>query len=105
MKTRFLKRVFGVALIFLCNTGISFAQWSGANSELTKVQQEINGTTNTLVNIICIILGLIGVGSLALAYAKHTKGDPSASDALSKVGFGLLVVIILIQVIKMTLLS
>ena len=105
MKTRFLKKILGVALVFLCNTGISFAQWSNANSELTRVQSELSTSTNTLVNIICIILGLIGVGSLALAYAKHTKGDPSASDALSKVGFGLLVVIILVQVIKMTLLT
>lgn len=101
---KFFKRASLALSVFLCNAFIASAQWSSASQELKEVQNELKNSVETIVNICSIVLGLIGVASLALAYAKHTKGDPSAADSLSKVGFGLVIVIILIQVIKMTLL-
>lgn len=101
---KFFKRASLALSVFLCNAFIASAEWSSADQELKEVQTQLKNSVETIVNICSIILGLIGVASLALAYAKHTKGDPSAADSLSKVGFGLVIVIILIQVIKMTLL-
>ena len=102
---KFFKRASLALSVFLCNAFIASAQWSSADKELKEVKKGLENNVDTMVDIFCIVLGVIGVGSLALAYAKHTKGDPSASDSLSKVGFGLLIVIILVQVIKMTLLA
>ena len=102
---KFFKRVSLALSVFLCNAFIASAQWTSADSELTTMKNQLSQSVGTIVNICSIIMGLIGIASLALAYAKHTKGDPSAADSLSKVGFGLVIVIILIQVIKMTLLS
>lgn len=102
---KFFTRVFCVLTIFLSRVMIASAQWTSASSEMTTIQTELKTMTSTIINILSIVIGLIGVGSLAMAYAKHTKGDPSAADALTKVGFGLVIVIILMQIIKMTLLS
>ena len=102
---RIFNRIFLFLAAFLGSSFMASAQWSSADSEFTTMQTQINGVANTLVNIASLIIGLVGIGSLAIAYAKHTKGDPSAADALTKVGFGLIIVIIIIQVIKMTLMS
>lgn len=102
---KFFKRTALALGVLLCNAYAASAQWNSADAELTAMKNQLSQSVGTIVNICSIVLGLIGVASLALAYAKHTKGDPSAADSLSKVGFGLVIVIILIQVIKMTLLS
>ena len=102
---KFFTRVSCALTIFLSHAYIASAQWTSASAQLNTVQTELKSLTTTIINILSIVIGLIGVASLALAYAKHTKGDPSAADALTKVGFGLVIVIVLMQVIRMTLLQ
>lgn len=102
---KFFTRMSCAFFIFLSSAVMASAQWTSASSELNVVKTEITSVTTTIINILSVVIGLIGVASLALAYAKHTKGDPSAADALMKVGFGLVIVIVLMQIIKMTLLS
>ena len=39
------------------------------------------------------------------AFWKHSKGDPSSQDALTKIAGGLLIAVVILQVIRMTFLS
>ena len=50
-------------------------------------------------------MALIGIFMLAVNLYKYFKGDPSSNDALMKVGGGLLVAVIILQVINYTMLG
>ena len=46
----------------------------------------------------------VGVGMLGVNLYKYFKGDPTSNDALTKIGGGLLVAVIILQVINYTML-
>lgn len=92
-----------VALLML--SAVALSAQNSASQMLNTAYTEVKGTVTTIVNIASLIIGIVGVVSLIVAYSKHTKGDPSSADSLMKVGFGLLIVIVLMQVIRMTLLT
>ena len=48
-------------------------------------------------------MGLVGAVMLGVNLYKYFKGDPSSNDALMKVGGGILIAVILLQVIRVTL--
>ncbi len=69
----------------------------GADDTLTNI-------SGLVINVVSVIMALIGVGMLAVNLYKYFKGDPSSNDALMKVGGGLLVAVIILQVINYTML-
>jgi len=103
MKNRLILLVYGMMAPV-----ISFAQ-SGKSADaqqvLDKTYQEINKLTNNIINIVSIVGALVGVIMLAPNLLKYLKGDPSSNDALMKVGAGIIIFVILLQVIRVALLN
>ena len=103
MKQLSSKVICAVAAV-MAGPVVMFAQ-ADANSLLTTAKTTVSGLVNTIVLIVEIIMGLVGVIKLATNLAQYMKNDPSAHDALSKVGLGLLIAVVILQVIRMTLLA
>lgn len=76
-----------------------------ANALLTTAKTTISSLVNTIVLIVEIIMGLIGAVMLAVNLAKYFKDDGRANDSLMKIGGGLLIAVVILQVIRMTLLA
>lgn len=76
-----------------------------ASTVLTNTTQQLNTLAGSIVNIISIIMGLVGAIMLGVNLAKYFKGDPSSNDALTKVGAGLLIATVILQIIRVTYLS
>lgn len=70
----------------------------GASSQLTQM-------ASSFINLISVVGALAGVAMLAPNLLKYLKGDPSSNDALIKVGAGIIIFVIILQVIRMTMLS
>ena len=98
-----MRRVAALLLVMAASSSVAFAQ--DASSFLTQAHGEVSGISALIVNIVCVIMGIIGVVMLATNLAKYFKGDPSSNDALMKIGGGMLIAIIILQVIRMTLLT
>ena len=102
MKNRLILLVYGMMAPV-----ISFAQTSkgrDAKGVLDKTYEEISKLTDNIINIVSIVGALVGVIMLAPNLRKYLKGDPSSNDALMKVGAGIIIFVILLQVIRVALL-
>lgn len=84
---------------------VAFAQAGTADQILSQTHSTLMGLSTLVVNVVSIVMGLVGVAMLAVNLAKYFKGDPSSNDALMKVGGGLLIAVIILQVIRVTLLK
>lgn len=84
---------------------VSFAQANtDARTILEGAATQVTGLASTIINLVSIIGALVGVVMLAPNLLKYLKGDPSANDALIKVGAGLMIFVILLQIIKVVML-
>ncbi|MBQ0086725.1 MAG: hypothetical protein KBS72_03455 [Bacteroidales bacterium] len=90
------------ASVFL--TLSAYAQ-KDVTSMLSTTQSTLKTIVTPIINIFSIILGLIGVVMLAPDMAKFMKGEGTSADSLLKHGGGLLIAVILLQIIRVTLLS
>ena len=102
MKNRLILLVYGMMAPV-----ISFAQSSkgrDAKGVLDNTYDEISKLTDSIINIVSIVGALVGVIMLAPNLLKYLKGDPSSNDALMKVGAGIIIFVILLQVIRVALL-
>lgn len=50
-----------------------------------------------------VLSGVIAAGSLIPAAVRFFKGDPQSQDALTKIGIGMLVLLIILGIIKLTI--
>lgn len=98
---KILTRTFCVllAVVFF----VTVANGQDASAILGTAKTTINGLVVVIFNIVSIVMGLIGAVMLVVSLAKYLKGDPSSNDALMKVGGGLLIAVIILQVIKNTM--
>lgn len=103
IKSRFASRFVLVFTFMLLAAFSAVAQ--DASTFITTAHTEVKSISALVVNIVCIIMGIIGVVMLATNLAKYFKGDPSSNDALMKIGGGMLIAIIILQVIRITLLT
>ena len=76
-----------------------------ANTILTQTHSTLLQLSSLIVNVVSIVMGLVGIAMLGVNLAKYVKGDPSSNDALMKVGGGLLIAVVILQIIKVTLLK
>ena len=76
-----------------------------AEGILQGAESTLQGLAGLVINVVSVIMGFIGVFMLAVNLYKYFKGDPSSNDALMKVGGGLLVAVIILQVINYTMLG
>lgn len=80
------------------------AQTQDAQTILQNASTTISNLAGTIVNLVSIIGALVGVVMLAPNLLKYLKGDPSANDALIKVGAGLMIFVVILQIIRVTML-
>ncbi len=91
-----------LAFSFLAVPQLAFAAGDpSAQSLIDEVETELTGFAEPIINIVTIIMGIIGVVMIAINLSKYLKGDPSSNDSLLKVGIGMLIAVVLLQVIKM----
>lgn len=76
-----------------------------AEGILQGAEDTLQGLAGLVINVVSVIMALIGIFMLAVNLYKYFKGDPSSNDALMKVGGGLLVAVIILQVINYTMLG
>lgn len=76
-----------------------------ASTILSTTHTTLLSLATQIVNVVSIVMGLVGVVMLGINLAKYLKGDPSSNDALMKVGGGLLIAVVILQIIKVTLLK
>lgn len=93
-----------VAVLFMVPVA-AFAQAPDASTILSGTATQLNSMASLIVNIVSIVMGLVGAVMLAVNLAKYFKGDPSSNDALMKVGGGLLIAVVILQVIRFTFLK
>lgn len=74
-------------------------------SQLDQIESTLRTGAKSAINIISVMVGLIAVIMLAWNYFKRSKGDGQSNDALASWGWGLIIVIIGLQVIKLVFLS
>lgn len=102
------KKVITTAAVIgacLLAPAVAFADASQADQILIETHGTLLGLSGVIVNVVSIVMGLIGVAMLAVNLVKYFKGDPSSNDALIKVGGGLLIAVVILQIIKVTLLK
>lgn len=106
-KKRFFNRI-AVALVLSLAPVVAFAQrvQAGTADEiLSNTQGTLENIASLVINLVSIIMGLVAAAMLGVNLYKYFKGDPSSNDALIKVGGGLLIAVIILQIIRVTLLG
>lgn len=83
---------------------MAFAQ-KDAKTILEGATTQLNQIAGTIINLITVVGALAGIAMLAPNLLKYLKGDPSSNDALIKVGAGIIIFVIILQVIRMTMLN
>lgn len=87
---------------------VVFAQAGAQAGTADQILEQAHSTLFTLssrvINLVSLVMGLVGVYMVAMNFYKYSKGDPSTQDALSKVGAGLVIAVIILQIIRVTLL-
>lgn len=78
----------------------SLAQDVTLNSALEATERVLSQNATSIINVISLIIGIVGVAMLAWQGAKYLKGDGNSNDALMKVGSGLLIIAVLLEIIK-----
>ncbi len=76
-----------------------------AEGILQGAEDTLQSLSGLVINVVSVIMALVGVFMLAVNLYKYFKGDPTSNDALMKVGGGLLVAVIILQVINYTMLG
>ena len=91
--------------VLLMVPAVVFAKAPQASEVLTNTTSQLTTLAGSIVNIISIVMGLVGAVMLGVNLAKYFKGDPSSNDALIKVGAGLLIATVILQIIRATYLK
>ena len=99
------KMRFFVVAVLLLVPALAFAQYTSADQILSTTESTLKTLSNTIINVISIVMGLAGIGMLAVNLVKYLRGEQGSNDALTKVGAGLLIAVVLLQIIKLTLLG
>lgn len=102
------KKVITTAAVIgacLLAPAVAFADASQADQILNQTHSTLLSLSGLIVNVVSIVMGLVGAAMVAVNLVKYVKGDPSSSDALIKVGGGLLIAVVILQIIKVTLLK
>lgn len=82
----------------------AFAQFD-ASSKLTQMTNTVKTASTQAINLVSVLVGLIAVIMLAWNYFKRSKGDGQSNDALASWGWGLIIVIIGLQVVRVVFLQ
>lgn len=84
---------------------LALLQAPTASAVLENARSQLQQSAGPIVNIVSIAMGLVGAVMLGINLVKYAKGDPSTNDTLMKVGIGLLIAVIILQIIRISFLS
>lgn len=76
-----------------------------ASSILDAATTQVGNVTSQIINLVSLVGAVIGVIMLVPNLLKYLRGEPTSQDALMKVGAGLLIFVVVLQVINFTMLS
>lgn len=96
------KYVAASAMLSLAGFQQALAQDFG---QLDTIETALRTGATRAINIISVMVGLIAIIMLAWNYFKRSKGDGQSNDALASWGWGLIIVIIGLQVVKLVFLT
>ena len=102
------KRIFlRMVLVLVCMMApvLAFAEAGTASEILSTAHDEVYDVSDLVINIVSLVMGLVGAVMLGVNLYKYFTGDPSSNDALMKIGGGILIAVILLQVIRVTLIN
>ncbi len=91
---------FVCTLAFLSSAADASAQMQDVSVFLSSWKSLLKSITDNVVDIILIILGLVGVVMAIPNLIKHIKGSPDASDSFLKLGSGLVLAVVIIQLCR-----
>lgn len=98
MKTR-KKLIATVAAVAAASTGAS-AQGISVEEAASTIQATLSTIVDPLFSILSWLLGLIGAVMLVWAYIKRSKADQGSNDAMMNWGWGLIIAVAGLQIIK-----
>ncbi len=104
MKTLIQKGKYAAAVLaasFVSSVARAQVDINSINTMTSQVKQG----ANLAVNLVSVIIGLVAVIMLAWNYFKRAKGDGQSNDALASWGWGLIIVIIGLQVVKIVFIN
>lgn len=99
------KKNFRFILLSVLMTVPAVAFGQSAVDVIESANETLVGLSASLVRFASITLGVIGAIMLTLGYFKYSKGDPSAAGSLAKVGGGLLIAVIILEIIRFAFLG
>ena len=107
MLTKKSNAILRWAMVGLCMLipALVFAEAGTADEILQAANDEIYNLSDLIINIVSLVMGLVGAVMLGVNLYKYFKGDPSSNDALMKIGGGILIAVVLLQVIRVTLIN
>lgn len=101
--SKWLRAVAAPGILLIASAQNALAQNVGIN-QIEEIGTQVRQGAKAAVNVISIVVGLIAAIMLAWNYFKRSKGDGQSNDALASWGWGLIIVIIGLQVINIVFL-
>lgn len=77
------------------------AQARDLNSFTTMIKSLLQGVSEHIVDIALILVGLVGAVMCVPNLIKHSRTDPNASDAFVKLGVGIVIAVVIIQIARL----
>lgn len=100
-KARITSSLAATAALWLLTSFCAAAQSRDVGSFITSIESTIKGLSDNLVDIALMLVGLVGAVMVIPNLIKHAKHDPNASDAFIKLGTGLIIAFVIIQVARL----
>lgn len=100
MKHNLCNRFFAAAAL-VCGTAFSAMAQIDPASMITSATSQVKQTVSPVVNLVLLLVGIVGVAFCVPGLLKYVRGtDREGSNALTKVGIGVIIAVIIIYVIK-----
>ena len=77
------------------------AQVKDVSTMLSSSGTALTSIADPLLNVLSIIVGMIGAVMVIPTVAKYIKGEPTSADAFVKLGGGLIVAFVILQIIRL----
>lgn len=77
------------------------AQARDLNSFTTMIKSLLKGVSEHIVDIALILIGLVGAVMCVPNLIKHSRTDPNASDAFVKLGVGIVIAVVIVQIARL----
>ena len=77
------------------------AQRKDVSSVMSTIETTLRSLTDDVADIVFLVIGIIGMIMAIPGIIKHLKGDSSSSDAFLKLGGGIVLAVIIVQICRL----